>query len=51
MEAAFAVLKFLDNVPMTAGSTTSRLLVKADEKTTNFLKNWVEIKKQEWIAK
>ena len=36
---------------MTVDGVTSRLLVKADEKTTTFLQGWVEIKKSEWIAK
>ena len=51
LEGAFAILKFLDNVAMTCGPSTSRLLVKADEKTTSFLKLWIEGKKNEWIAK
>jgi hypothetical protein len=45
------VLKFLDNVPMTAGASTSRLIVKADEKTTAFLRGWIETKKQEWVER
>jgi RNA recognition motif-containing protein len=51
LEAVFAVLKLLNNAALTIDSVTSRLLVKADEKTTTFLQGWVEIKKSEWIAK
>ncbi len=51
LEAVFAVLKLLNNAPLTVDGVTSRLLVKADEKTTSFLQGWVEIKKSEWIAK
>lgn len=51
LEAVFAVLKLLNNAALTVDGVTSRLLVKADEKTTTFLQGWVEIKKSEWIAK
>ncbi len=51
LEAVFAVLKLLNNAALTVDGVTSRLLVKADEKTTAFLQGWVEIKKSEWIAK
>lgn len=33
------------------GGATSRLLVKADEKTTTFVQGWAEIKKQEWAGR
>jgi RNA recognition motif-containing protein len=51
LEAVFAVMKLLNNAAITADNTTSRMLVRADEKTTTFLNGWVEIKKQEWIGK
>lgn len=58
LEAVFAVLKFLNNAQVTVPSgsgrdsgNASRLLVKADDKTTTFLNGWVEIKKQEWLAR
>lgn len=37
LEAVFAVLKLLNNAAVTADKSTSRILVKADEKTTQFL--------------
>jgi RNA recognition motif-containing protein len=37
LEAVFAVLKLLNNAALTVDGVTSRLLVKADEKTTSFL--------------
>ena len=51
LEAVFAVLKFLNNTCITADGTTSRILVKCDEKATQFLTGWVEIKKEEWFGK
>jgi|LauGreDrversion4_2_1035121.scaffolds.fasta_scaffold187746_4 RNA-binding protein 25 len=58
-EAVYTVIKLMNNRTVTAlgknglevPGGTSRLLVKADEKTTQFLNGWIEIKKSEWINK
>ena len=46
IEPIFACLKILNNLPL----YESRLIVKADEKTTAFLKDWVELKKVDYIS-
>jgi hypothetical protein len=51
LEAVFTVLKLLNNAPITVESTTSRILVKSDEKTMAFLQGWVDIKRHEWTSK
>ena len=51
LEAVFTVLKLLNNAALTVDSTTSRILVKSDEKTQTFLSGWVDIKRHEWTSK
>ena len=51
LEAVFTVLKLVNNAAITVDSTTSRILVKSDEKTTAFLQGWVDIKRHEWTSR
>ncbi len=47
IEGIFAALKILNNLPL----LENRLLVKADEKTTQFVNDWKDLKKADWISK
>lgn len=47
VEAVFACLKIINNL----GILDNKLLVKADEKTTQFLTDWKDLKKMEWVSK
>jgi len=47
IEPVFACLKIVNNLPL----FDSRLIVKANEKTTQFLNDWKELKKMDWISK
>lgn len=47
VEAVFACMKILNNLPL----YEQRLLVKANDKTNQFLNDWKELKKMDWIAK
>lgn len=51
LDSVFTALKLLNNAPLTVDSTTSRVLVKSDEKTMTFLSGWVDIKRQEWVSR
>ena len=47
IESVFACLKIINNLPL----AESRLIVKADTKNCQFLTDWKELKKMEWISK
>lgn len=47
IESVFASQKILNGLPL----DESRISVKADQKTNQFLKDWKDLKKMEWIAK
>lgn len=46
IESTFACLKIINNLPL----MENRILVKANEKTTQFLNDWRELKKMDWIS-
>lgn len=47
IESVFACLKIINNLPL----MESRLLAKANDKTNQFLNDWKELKKMDWISK
>ncbi|CDW73846.1 UNKNOWN [Stylonychia lemnae] len=46
IESVFACLKIINNLPL----LESRLMVKANDKTNQFLNDWKELKKMDWIS-
>ena len=47
VESVFACLKIINNLPL----MESRLMVKANDKTNQFLNDWKELKKMDWLSK
>eukprot|EP00347_Sterkiella_histriomuscorum_P022680 403337558 len=47
IESVFACLKIINNLPL----MDSRIIVKANEKTNQFLNDWRELKKMDWLSK
>lgn len=47
IQSVFACQKILNNLPL----FDSRVLVKADQKTNQFLTDWKDLKKEEWMSK